>query len=134
MSHFNAAELAYLASQRLGRLATIDPDGAPNAVPVSFIYNAEQDTIDIRGFNMTKSKKFRNIVRDGRVAFVIDDSPAPRQGRAIEIRGVAQAVPVPGLENDVEAGSHLIRITATEIITWGLEAVGSYKPLSRKIT
>ena len=50
MSVFSAGELAYLHGQRLGRLATVGPDGQPHVVPVGFRYNAEQDSIDIGNF------------------------------------------------------------------------------------
>ena len=46
MSHFTPAEIEYLKSQRLGRLATVNSKGEPHVVPVSFRYNAELDTID----------------------------------------------------------------------------------------
>lgn len=46
---FTVAELDYLASQRLGRLATVGPDGAPQNNPVGFSVNAEDGTIDIGG-------------------------------------------------------------------------------------
>jgi Pyridoxamine 5'-phosphate oxidase len=35
MSVFGVAEIEYLQSQRLGRLATSGPDGQPHVVPVS---------------------------------------------------------------------------------------------------
>ena len=34
MSVFTAAEIAYLQSQRIGRIATVGPDGQPHVVPV----------------------------------------------------------------------------------------------------
>lgn len=40
MSHFTSAEIEYLKSQRLGRLATVNSKGEPHVVPVSFRYNA----------------------------------------------------------------------------------------------
>jgi nitroimidazol reductase NimA-like FMN-containing flavoprotein (pyridoxamine 5'-phosphate oxidase superfamily) len=43
------AQLAYLATQRLGRLATADSHGAPQNNPVSFRYNPDLGTIDIGG-------------------------------------------------------------------------------------
>jgi pyridoxamine 5'-phosphate oxidase family protein len=49
---FTYAETAYLASQRLGRLATIQPDGSPQVKPVGFRYNPGLGTIDVTGFNM----------------------------------------------------------------------------------
>ena len=40
------AALNYLASQRLGRLATIDADGLPHVVPLGWSYNPALDTVD----------------------------------------------------------------------------------------
>ena len=36
MSVFTEAELEYFAGQRLGRIATVGPDGQPHVVPTSF--------------------------------------------------------------------------------------------------
>ncbi len=66
MSRFTAEEIAYLASQRLGRLATVNGKGDLHVVPVGFRYNPEQDTIDIGGFNMATSKKYREALGHGR--------------------------------------------------------------------
>ena len=49
MSTFSDAELAFLRRARLGRLATIGPDGAPQVRPVGFVVDAETGTIDIAG-------------------------------------------------------------------------------------
>src|SRR5579864_3482118 len=93
MSVFTADEIAYLSSQRLGRLATA-ADGQPHVVPVGFRYNPELDTIDIGGHGFAQSKKFRDVQKNPRVAFVVDDlaSIDPWRPRGIEIRGVAEIV------------------------------------------
>ena len=44
---FTSAELAYLATQRLGRLATVQPNGTLQVSPVGFRYNSATGTIDI---------------------------------------------------------------------------------------
>ena len=88
MSNFTPAEIEYLKSQRLGRLATVNSKGEPHVVPVSFRYNAELDTIDIGGRNMASTKKYRDAARQGKVAFVVDDVLPPWQPRGIEIAGV----------------------------------------------
>ncbi|MFM2106404.1 MAG: hypothetical protein RL338_1436 [Chloroflexota bacterium] len=111
MSVFTDAELAYLAGQPLGRFATVGADGAPHVVPVTFRYNPETDTIDFGGWNLTSSKKWRDIAHEPRVAFVVDDVLPPWQPRLIEIRGTAQQV-----------GDELIRITPTRIVAFGLDA------------
>ncbi len=92
MSAFTDAEVAYLQGQRLGRLATVDPAGQPHVVPVAFRYNPDQDTIDIGGHGFARRKKYRDVQRNPRVAFVVDDlaSVDPWRPRMIEIRGEAE--------------------------------------------
>src|SRR5262249_56766957 len=74
MSVFSPAELAYLTGgKQLGRLATVGADGTPHVVPVAFIYNAVRDTIDVGGYGLERTKKFRDVARTGRAAIVVDD-------------------------------------------------------------
>ena len=63
MSSFTEKEIAYIRSQRLGRLATLSADGSPHQTVVAFYYNAELDTIDIGGRNMGQSKKYRDAIQ-----------------------------------------------------------------------
>jgi pyridoxamine 5'-phosphate oxidase family protein len=70
---FTDAEAAYLASQRLGRLATIQPDGSPQVKPVGFRYNPELGTIDVTGFNMATSQKFATSAATAGPPLVVDD-------------------------------------------------------------
>src|SRR5664280_2674375 len=112
---FTETEIVYLASQRLGRLATIQPNGTLQVSPVGFSYNRATSTIDIIGYNLAKSRKFRNIADNGRAAFVVDDlvSVQPWQVRCLEIRGVAEAL-------TTEAGP-LIRLHPKRIISFGID-------------
>jgi pyridoxamine 5'-phosphate oxidase family protein len=116
MSSFTPAELAYLASQRLGRVATAQPGGTLQVSPVGFSYNAELDSIDIAGHGMATSRKFRNVADNGRVAFVVDDvaSVSPWRPRCLEIRGHAETV------EDSPHGP-LIRIHPERIISFGID-------------
>lgn len=41
MSVFTEKELEYFAGQRLGRIATVGPDGQPHVVPTSFRYSPD---------------------------------------------------------------------------------------------
>jgi pyridoxamine 5'-phosphate oxidase family protein len=61
---FSDDELAYLAESRLGRLATIGPDGLPHIVPVGWSYNPALDTINIGGRDFARTRKFRNVQAD----------------------------------------------------------------------
>ena len=122
MSKFTPEEIAYLQSQRLGRLATVGEKGEPHVVPVSFRYNPEQDSIDIGGHNIVPTKKYRDAVRYGRVAFVVDDVLLPWKPRMIEVRGTVQGLPEGG-KAIVEAFSpEILRITPTRIISFGLNS------------
>ncbi|MEV0108906.1 PPOX class F420-dependent oxidoreductase [Nocardia sp. NPDC050799] len=111
----------YLAGQRLGRLATVAPDGAPQNNPVGFRYNPELGTIDIAGWNMGRSRKFRNLARNNRVAFVVDDiaSVQPWRVRCLEIRGTAEALTDTVTYIGPEE-SELIRIHPERVIAFGL--------------
>jgi len=60
---------------------------------VSFRYNPEQDSIDIGGHNIVPTKKYRDAVRYGRVAFVVDDVLPPWKPRMVEVRGSVQGLP-----------------------------------------
>jgi pyridoxamine 5'-phosphate oxidase family protein len=101
MSVFTDEEREYLASGvRLGRLATVDPDGTPHVVPTAFRYNQQHDTIDIGGHDFAKRKKYRDVLTNPKVAFVIDDiaSVSPWCVRGIEMRGVAEVLHTGGTE------------------------------------
>lgn len=124
MSAFTPAELEYLASQRLGRLATVGRDGAPHVVPVGFRYNPETDTIDIGGHNMGRSKKWRDIGREPRVAFVVDDVLPPWRPRLIEIRGRASRLTLGGTALGRGFSDEIIRISPTRIVSWGIDSSG----------
>jgi pyridoxamine 5'-phosphate oxidase family protein len=121
MSRFTLAEIGYLQSQRLGRLATVNEQGDLHVVPVGFRYNAEHDTIDIGGHNIAPTKKYREAVRHGRVAFVVDDVLPPWKPRMIEIRGTVQALPEGGKEIVQSFAPEILRITPTYIVSIGIE-------------
>jgi len=118
---FTAAETAYLQGQQLGRLATVQPDGTLQVSPVGFQVNEDEGTIDVRGFGMAKSRKFRNVEDNGQVAFVVDDVPSldPYQVRCLEVRGTAEAVQ--GVSNETTRGDGaVIRIRPKRIISFGI--------------
>jgi pyridoxamine 5'-phosphate oxidase family protein len=120
---FTEAEIAYLGSQRLGRLATARADGTLQASPVGFGYNAGLYTIDIGGRDMAGSRKYRNVGEHPDVAFVVDDvvSVTPWQVRCLEIRGTAEAIESPTDSAAPTPGS-IIRIHPVRIISWGIDA------------
>jgi pyridoxamine 5'-phosphate oxidase family protein len=120
MSKFNHIELEYLQSQRLGRLATVNKKGEPQIAPVTFLYNAELDTIDIGGLHNAESQKFRNAAYNGLASFVVDDVLPPFQPRGIEIRAHAEALSDGGQRIGPNFSPALIRLMPRRIISWNL--------------
>jgi pyridoxamine 5'-phosphate oxidase family protein len=118
---FTDVERDYLASQPLGRLATVNEDGVPQNNPVGFAHDEATGTITIGGFAMGKSRKFANVAATHVAALVVDDlvSSDPWTVRGIEIRGTAEAL------REQETTGHfspeVIRIHPTRIISWGLD-------------
>ncbi|GAA2511894.1 PPOX class F420-dependent oxidoreductase [Winogradskya humida] len=119
---FTESEIEYLAGQRLGRLATLRPDGTLQNSPVSYRYDASTGSIDITGYNMTASRKFRNVTATGQVAFVVDDLPSvdPWRVRCLEVRGTAEAIGSPA-GSAFGPGVPIIRIHPRQIISFGLD-------------
>jgi len=115
---FTEPEIAYLKSQRLARLATVAPDGQPDAAPVGFEFDGT--AFYVGGYDVTHTRKYQNVqAGHDRVALVIDDlqSVNPWQPRAIRIYGTAELVEREGM---VGRGSY-IRITPQVSWSWGIE-------------
>jgi len=124
MNRFTSAEIAYLQNQRLGRMATVNEKGDLHVVPVGFRYNPEHDTIDIGGHNFASSKKYREAVRHGRIAFVVDDVLPPWKPRFVEVRGTVQAISSGGQTINAQFASDMLRLTPTYIVSFGFDGYG----------
>src|ERR1051325_6293962 len=120
MSVFTEAELEYLASQRLGRIATVGADGQPHVVPTSFRYDPDHDAIDVGGMRMSQTKKLRDAQRTGRATIVVDDVLPPWQPRMIEIRGTAEVSPQGGKACGARSEAPVVRPRPPRIITFGI--------------
>ncbi len=130
---FTDTERAYVRSQPLGRLATVDANGAPQNNPVGVFFDDETGDLVIGGGAMGASRKFRNVHANPQVALVIDDivSIDPWTVRGVEIRGTAVALsdvdpPVQFMSREV------IRVTPNWIVTWGLDPDGKGRGQSRR--
>jgi pyridoxamine 5'-phosphate oxidase family protein len=123
MAELTAAQLDYLAGQRLGRIATTGADRKPHVVPTSFRHNAELGTIDVGGFHVATTKKYRDVQANGWAAIVIDDllSIDPWRPRMLEIRGRAEAVPTGGKALGPGFGDSFIRIHPDKINSFGID-------------
>ena len=64
MTTFTAAEIEFLRSQPLARLATVGADGRPQVKPVGFLLDTDTDELvigGVAGSGMGASKKFRDV-------------------------------------------------------------------------
>jgi pyridoxamine 5'-phosphate oxidase family protein len=123
---FKPHEIEFMKAADLARLATIQPDGTLQNSPVGFTYNEDLGTLDIYGYRMSRSRKFRNVASNNTVALVIDDivSRTPWRVRCLEIRGTAEQA-----ESDLRRAElnddgidiAIIRITPRRIISFGID-------------
>jgi pyridoxamine 5'-phosphate oxidase family protein len=123
MAELTSAQIEYLASQRLGRIATTGRDGKPHVVPTSFRYNADAHAVDVGGFRVAQTKKFRDVQANPWAAIVVDDvvSTDPFTPRMLEIRGRAEAIAGGGDHLGPGFGGAFIRIHPTKINTFGID-------------
>jgi pyridoxamine 5'-phosphate oxidase family protein len=140
MSAFTDAELEFVNSQRLGRLATVGADGMPHVIPVAVFYDPQEDALVIgadAGFGadvMVKSKKFRDAQRRPQVAVVVD-VPGPQ---IVEVRGEAETQLEGGadvsqrLGTPFQFGRAWIRIRPRRIVSIGVNG-GAFEQSSRDV-
>jgi pyridoxamine 5'-phosphate oxidase family protein len=135
MSVFSAAEISYLQSQRLARIATAGPNRQPHVVPLAFRYNPDTDTIDVGGHDFAKRKKYRDVQSNPRVAIVIDDlaSTDPWRPRMIEVRGEAEILPSGGEAIGHGFDPDIFRIHPKRIISIGIEGEGPFGLNARSV-
>ena len=128
-SIFTQKEIEYLKSQRLARIATAadstQEQGSvqPDVVPVGFDFDGEY--LYVGGMNLLKSTKFRNVLKNDKVAIVVDDlkSIDPWDPRGIRIYGTADIITRQGVYMDStdHPNPQYIRVTAKKKWSWGLE-------------
>ncbi len=108
---FNEKESTFLKEQRLGRIATVSSSMQPHVVPVAFEFDGKY--IYFGGWNLKNSLKFKNILQNNKVSFVVDDlvSVKPWTPRGIEIRGIAEIL----------RGNDYVKIVPLKKSSWGLQ-------------
>ena len=140
MTVFSEAEIAYLESKTMGRLATIGADGRPHLVPLTYRFNADEDAIDIGGIDFANSKKWRDILGNPYVAFLVDDASAAAHAIA---SAHLHAEPIGAEHAHFSGGESInprfpnfkpefVRVRPHRIISWGLETEG-FAPRARNV-
>jgi pyridoxamine 5'-phosphate oxidase family protein len=128
-SIFSQKEIEYLNSQRLARIATAavstheERSVQPDVVPVGFDFDG--DYFYVGGMNILKSIKYKNILKNDRVAIVIDDLKTvnPWDPRGIKIYGTADVTTSQNgyMENTDHPNPQYIRISPKRKWSWGIE-------------
>lgn len=119
-------EIGFLASQRLGRIATVDPRGRPRLVATGFTVNGDRGTIELGGFNLAATRRVQDIRTNPHVSLIVDDvddSGGTWEVRGVEIRGTA-VFREPGTPSTVDRArsrNGWMELTPSYVRSWGLE-------------
>jgi pyridoxamine 5'-phosphate oxidase family protein len=124
---FSEKEIEYLKSQRIARIATaaVSPDVSvqPDVVPVGFDFDGEYFYVD--GMNILKSRKYKNVLKNNKVAIVIDDlkSVDPWDPRGMRMYGTADIVTRQSgyMEQTPHPQADYIRIKPQKKWSWGID-------------
>jgi pyridoxamine 5'-phosphate oxidase family protein len=138
-SIFSGKEVEYIKSQSIARIATVAEVKArsvnkledsfskivqPDVVPVGFHFDGEY--FYVGGFDMPRSTKYKNVLRNSSIALVIDDlkSIKPWQPRGIRVYGDAEITTRQGASLE-DYGYfetvYLIKITPRKKWSWGID-------------
>ncbi|WP_240437602.1 PPOX class F420-dependent oxidoreductase [Sciscionella marina] len=123
---FTEQEIAYLRSQPLARLATVDAGAPgvpaqPDVVPVALEYDGEHLWVGGGDRSVLGTRKFRNLATGAhQVAVVVDDLPSfePFIARGIRIYGRAEQ---PFQRTGMVGPGWYLRITPTVSWSWNLD-------------
>jgi len=115
------AEVEYLKTQRLARIASASPKGVPEVSPVGFEFDGKYFWVGSHSQEIfPRTRRYKNIVGgNNRVSVVIDDLPSvdPWRPRGIKISGTAEVT-----EHDGIFGKgRYLRITPKISFSWGIE-------------
>jgi pyridoxamine 5'-phosphate oxidase family protein len=131
---FSEKEVEYIRSQHIARIATASSVSSkeeqgedifiqPDVVPVGFDFDG--DYFYVGGMNILKSTKYKNVLKNNRVAIVLDDlkSIDPWDPRGIKVYGTADVVTRRGgyMERTGHSNPSYIRIKPHKKWSWGIE-------------
>lgn len=79
---------AFLTEQRTCRVATVGADGAPHVGALWFVW----DGTSLWLYSLTRSKRWAQVVKEPRIAVVVDDGHEYGELRGAELSGSAEIV------------------------------------------
>ncbi|MFK8907821.1 pyridoxamine 5'-phosphate oxidase family protein [Streptomyces sp. YS-3] len=134
---------AFLAEQRTCRVATVASDGRPHVGALWYVWDGSALWL----YSITRSLRWAHLLKDPRIAVVVDAGEAYGELRGVELRGRAVPVgeaprtgqPCPeldgperefarknfGLEEMVHDGRHAwLRLAPEAIVSWDFRKLG----------
>ena len=117
---FSEAEVDYLKTQRLARIATASRRGTPEVSPVGFEFDGRYFWVGSHSPEIfPRTRRYRNITGGNeRVSLVVDDlaSVNPWRPRGIKVSGKAEIMDHDGIFGK----GRYIRITPRVTSSWGI--------------
>jgi hypothetical protein len=126
---------AFLTEQRTCRVATVSADGAPHATPLWFYWSPDETALWL--YSLTRSQRWTDLIRDPRIAIVVDAGHEYGHLHGIELRGAATPAEAPAqvrkgfarkyfdLDDVPEDGRHAwLRVTAAAENSWDFRKLG----------
>lgn len=118
---FSKAEVEYLKTQRLARIATASSKGVPEVSPVAFEFDGKYFWVGSHSQDIFHgTRRYANITGGNkRVSIVVDDlaSVDPWRPRAIRVSGTAEVMAHKGIFGKGD----YFRITPKVSVSWGIE-------------
>jgi PPOX class probable F420-dependent enzyme len=94
----------FLAEERTCRVATVGADGSPHVAPLWFVWDGAHLWLN----SLVRSQRWADLMRDPRVAVVIDAGTGYQELRGVEIIGRVEAVG--DVPRSTEAHPHLTEV------------------------
>jgi len=115
------AEVDYLKTQRLARVASASKKGVPEVSPVGFEFDGKYFWVGSHSQEIfPNTRRYKNITSgNARVSIVVDDlvSVDPWKPRGIKVSGTAEVME----HNGIFGKGKYIRIAPKVSISWGIE-------------
>ncbi len=115
-------ELAFIKEQRIGRLATASPSGAPDVAPALAVYRRSLGVFLFGGQGIERTRRYNNARRNPQASLVFDAiSWDPYELRGVKVAG---SISVHGADDEINLGMMgiaLLVLRPERKWTWGLD-------------
>jgi pyridoxamine 5'-phosphate oxidase family protein len=115
-------ELAFIKEQRIGRLATASPTGAPDVAPALAIYRRSLGVFLLGGQGLERTRRYQNARRNPQASLVFDAlSWEPYELRGVKVAG---SISIHVADEEINlgvTGTPLLVVRPERKWSWGLE-------------